>query len=176
MNTSTSVRNNTYLLTLQANCATICQMRKHTTPTRPQLTNSDKLWLLATLRLHGWPGRDGFQVHCGTALGGRIFNMAANLFPKPVPQCTWKPSGPGQPRNLKVANSYFVFFLESLAKVLTNQRAPFAKARNQNKQPRYVKVGNGPSKQTMQIIVTAIKREHRPLEHNIPLFSVDITE
>ena len=34
-------RNNSYLLTLQANCATICQMRKHTTPTRPQLTSSD---------------------------------------------------------------------------------------------------------------------------------------
>ena len=38
---STSMRNNTYLLTLQANCATICHMRKHTTPTRPQLTSSD---------------------------------------------------------------------------------------------------------------------------------------
>ena len=35
MDSPTSMRNNTYLLTLQANCATISQMRKHTTPTRP---------------------------------------------------------------------------------------------------------------------------------------------
>ena len=41
MDSSTSMRNDTYFLTLQANCATICQMRKHTTPTRPQLTSSD---------------------------------------------------------------------------------------------------------------------------------------
>ena len=41
MDSSTSMRNDTYLLTLQVNCATICQMRKHTTPTRPQLTSSD---------------------------------------------------------------------------------------------------------------------------------------
>ena len=40
-NSSTSMRNNTYLLTLRANCATICQMRKDTTPTRPQLISSD---------------------------------------------------------------------------------------------------------------------------------------
>ena len=33
--------NNIYLLTLQANCATIYQMRKHTMPTQPQLTSSD---------------------------------------------------------------------------------------------------------------------------------------
>ena len=157
-------------------CATICQMRKHTTPTQPQLTNSDKLWVLATLRLHGWPGRDGFQVHCRTVLGARIFNTAANSSPRLVPQCTWKPSRPGHSRNLKVENSYFVFLRESMAKVLTNQSAPFTKARNQNKQLGCIKAGNGPSKQTMQIIVTAIKREHRPIEHNIPLFFVDITE
>ena len=35
MDSPNSMRNNTYLLTLQANCATISQMRKHTTPTRP---------------------------------------------------------------------------------------------------------------------------------------------
>ena len=39
--------------------------------------------VLATLRLRGRPGQDSRQVH-----GGRIFNMAANLFPKTVPQCT----------------------------------------------------------------------------------------
>ena len=35
MDSPNSMRNNTYLPTLQANCATISQMRKHTTPTRP---------------------------------------------------------------------------------------------------------------------------------------------
>ena len=78
MDSSTSMRNDTYLLTLQANCATICQMRKHTTPTRPQLTSSD----------------------------------------------------------------YFC----DLAKVFSNQRAPFTKARFQNKskRPRCIKVSNRP--------------------------------
>ena len=63
-------------------CVTIYQMRKHTTPTRPQLTNSDKLWLLATLRLHGWQDRDGFQVHCGTVLGrGDAFSTWRQIRP-----------------------------------------------------------------------------------------------
>ena len=35
MDSPTSMRNNSYLLTLQANFATICLMRKHTTPTLP---------------------------------------------------------------------------------------------------------------------------------------------
>ena len=35
MDSPNSMRNNTYLLTLQANCATISQTRKHTKPTRP---------------------------------------------------------------------------------------------------------------------------------------------
>ena len=35
MDSPNSMRNNTYLPTLQANCATISHMRKHTTPTRP---------------------------------------------------------------------------------------------------------------------------------------------
>ena len=82
VNLSTSMRNNTHLLTLQVNWATICQMRKHTTPMWPQLTSPD----------------------------------------------------------------YFVFLQESLAKVLTNQSAPFTKAPFQsiNKRLRCIKVGNGP--------------------------------
>ena len=35
MDSPTSMRNNSYLLTLQANFATICLMKKHTTPTLP---------------------------------------------------------------------------------------------------------------------------------------------
>ena len=35
MDSPTSMRSNIYLPTLQANCATICQVRKQTTPTRP---------------------------------------------------------------------------------------------------------------------------------------------
>ena len=40
----------------------------------------------------------GFKVYCGTVLGGRISNMAANLSPKTVPQCTLKPFRPGLPQ------------------------------------------------------------------------------
>ena len=50
--------------------------------------------LLATLRLRGTSGRDGCQVQkkkkksaLWDCFGGRIFNMAANLSPKIVPQC-----------------------------------------------------------------------------------------
>ena len=56
----------------------------------------------ATLRLRGRPRRDGFKVHCGTLFGVRIFNMAANLFPKIVPQCTLtiiSTRSPAQPQN-----------------------------------------------------------------------------
>ena len=70
-------------------CVTIYQMRKHTTPTRPQLTNSDKLWLLATLRLQGWQDRDGFQVHCGTVFffggGGTHFQHGGKFVPQNSP-------------------------------------------------------------------------------------------
>ena len=44
--------------------------------------------LFATLRLRGRPGRDGCQSALWDCLGGRIYNMAANLSPKTVPQCT----------------------------------------------------------------------------------------
>ena len=70
MDSPTSMNNNTYLLTLQANCATISQMRKHTTPTRPDyflflresqakvLTNQSTPFILKqkqTIALHqGW--------------------------------------------------------------------------------------------------------------------------
>ena len=54
---STSMRNNTYLPTLQANCATICHMRKHTTPTRPQLTSSDCFVFLGESWQKCWPIR-----------------------------------------------------------------------------------------------------------------------
>ena len=56
----------------------------------------------ATLRLRGRPGRDGFKVHCGPFLGVHIFNMAANLSPKMVPQCTLtiiSTRSPAQPQN-----------------------------------------------------------------------------
>ena len=89
----TRPRNNTYLLTLQANCmrnTTICQMRKHTTPMRLQLTSSD----------------------------------------------------------------YFVFLRESLAKVFTNQSAPFTKARfqNKNKKARSIKGSNSVLQKTKALI------------------------
>ena len=43
--------------------------------------------LFATLRLRGRPGRDGCQRALWDCFGGRIYNMAANLSPKTVPQC-----------------------------------------------------------------------------------------
>ena len=70
MDSPTSMRNNSYLLTLQANFATICWMRKHTTPTLPD---------------------------------------------------------------------FFLFLLESQAKVLTNQGTPFRS--KQKKRTRCIKVG-----------------------------------
>ena len=42
----------------------------------------------ATLRLRGRPSRDGCQSALWDCFGGRSFNMAANLSPKTVPQCT----------------------------------------------------------------------------------------
>ena len=50
--------------------------------------------------------------------------------------------------NAKANTADFDFWQESLAKVLTNQSAPFTEARfqNKNKVPRCIKVGNGPLK------------------------------
>ena len=60
--------------------------------------------LFATLRLRGRPARDGCESALWDYFGGRIFNMAANLSPKTVPQCTFTTISTGLPRNLKVAN------------------------------------------------------------------------
>ena len=72
MDLPTLMRNNSYLLTLQANFATICLMRKHATPTLPDyflflvesqakvLTNQDtksghKTKKKTTALHQGWP-------------------------------------------------------------------------------------------------------------------------
>ena len=60
--------------------------------------------LFATLRLRGRPARDACESALWDYFGGRIFNMAANLSPKTVPQCTFTTISTGLPRNLKVAN------------------------------------------------------------------------
>ena len=52
--------------------------------------------LFATLRLRGRPGRDGWQSVLWDCFGRRIFNMAANSFPKTVPQCTISIRSPAQ--------------------------------------------------------------------------------
>ena len=44
--------------------------------------------LFATLRLRRRPARDGCESALWDCFGGRIFNMAANLSLKTVPQCT----------------------------------------------------------------------------------------
>ena len=61
--------------------------------------------VFAILRLRGRPGRDDSQSALWDYLGGQICHHVENACPKTVPQCTLKPSRPGLPRNLKVANS-----------------------------------------------------------------------
>ena len=58
------------------------------------------------------------------------------------------------PMRLQLTSSdYFVFLREGLAKVFTNQSAPFTKARfqNKNKQPGCIKVGSGPLNLVIQL-------------------------
>ena len=57
------------------------------------------------LRLRGRLGRDGCQSALWDCFGGQFRRHNENASPKTVPQCTWPPSRPGLPRNLKVANA-----------------------------------------------------------------------
>ena len=61
--------------------------------------------VFAILRLCGRLGRDDCQSALWDCFWGRICRHVENGCPKTVPQCTLKPSRPGLPRNLKVANS-----------------------------------------------------------------------
>ena len=60
--------------------------------------------LFALLRLRRRLARDGFSSALWDCFGGRIFNVAANLSSKTVPQCTFTTISTDLPRNLKVAN------------------------------------------------------------------------
>ena len=68
------------------------------------------LRLFATLRLRGRLGPDGCQSALWDCFGGQFRRHNENASPKTVPQCTWPPSRPGLPRNLKVANCCIIFF------------------------------------------------------------------
>ena len=58
-------------------------------------------WL--TIRCAGDRLKIIFKVHCGTVSGDE-FAAIWKFVPKTAPQCTWQPSRPGLPRNLRVAN------------------------------------------------------------------------
>ena len=59
--------------------------------------------------------------------------------------------------NANATTADFDFLKERLAKVLTNQSAPFTKARlqNKNKRPRCIKVGNRPLKNVFKRLATS---------------------
>ena len=52
--------------------------------------------LLATLRFHERPGRDGFKVHCATVLWD-AFQHGGKFVPKTIPQCTLTSISTGSP-------------------------------------------------------------------------------
>ena len=77
--------------------------------------------LFATLRLRGRLARDGFSSALWHCFGGRIFNMAANLSPKTVPQCTFTTISTrslAQPQRGESDRAHFELLLhETLAKL-----------------------------------------------------------
>ena len=52
--------------------------------------------------ISGRLGRDGCQVHCGTAFGEQICLHVENGSPKTVPQCTISTGSPAQPQNAEL--------------------------------------------------------------------------
>ena len=77
--------------------------------------------LFATLRLRGRLARDGFSSALWHCFGGRIFNVAANLSPKTVPQCTFTTISTrslAQPQRGESDRAHFELLLhETLAKL-----------------------------------------------------------
>ena len=66
--------------------------------------------LSLVLRLCGRPARDGCESALWDCFGGRIFNMASNLSPKTVPQCTFttiSTRSPAQPQSGESDREHF---------------------------------------------------------------------